>query len=147
MNIDIKVRKTNIETNPRLTISFGDTSIEQTVIFLNQTIHLVDINHSQDTKLIIRRDDPDLYFTRYNHHTNKIFIDKIIIDDFWELTHDFNTPISIPDIAYNNHVAQVGDGEWIPEALKQNTTLFFNGSLEWSIMHPVRRTFFKDIHR
>ena len=53
-----------------------------------------------------------MYFTRYNHHTNKIFIDKIIIDDFWEITHNFYTPISIPDTAYNNP-AQVGEGEWI----------------------------------
>ena len=147
MNIDIKVRKTNIETNPRLSISFGDTSIEQTVIFLNQTIHLVDINHSQDTKLIIRRDDPDLYFTRYNYHTNKIFIDKIIIDDFWELTHDFNTPISICDQAYIDHFKRVDEGDWLDDVLPYNTTLFFNGSLQWDIKYPVRRSFYKDINR
>ena len=62
MNIDIIVRKTNIETNPRLSISFGDTVIEQTVIFLNQTLHLTDIEHSQDTKLIIRRDDRFVFY-------------------------------------------------------------------------------------
>ena len=61
---------------------------------------------------------------------------------FGKLHIIFIHPISIPDTAYNNP-AQVGEGEWIPNALKQNTTLFFNGSLEWSTKYPVRRTFFQ----
>lgn len=147
MNIEIKVSKLSIDNDPKLYVIFGETTFEQNIIFLNQSLYLMDIDHKKDTKLIVGRYDPDLYFTRYNHHVNKVTIDKVIIDDFWTIEKDFYPPKSTLDIAYKNHVNKVGEGEWILDSLKYNTTLFFNGSLQWDIKYPVRRSFFKDINR
>lgn len=135
-----------MDYNPRIFIKYsGETKVE-TIYKLEQTIYL-NVLHICDTKLVISRKQLDLYTTGYNYHVNKITINKIILDDFWELKKDFYTPKSICDQEYLDHYDKVDEGDWLNDALPHNTTLFFNGSLEWDIKYPVRRSFYKDINR
>ena len=146
MNIEIQVSKSNMDYDPKIFINYsGETKVE-TIYKLKQTI-CFNVSHNCDTKLVISRKQSDLYKTGYNYHVNKIIIEKIILDDFWELTKEFYTPKSICDQEYIDHFKKVDEGDWLQDALPYNTTLFFNGSLEWDIMYPVRRSFYKDINR
>ena len=144
MNIKIYMSKINNDSNPLLSIQIGTTNIEVIVDQLNMHCSF-DIEHSANTKLFINRNDPSLYRTGYNYHVNKVSIDRVIIDNFWEVTAAFNTPKSCPDSEYMEHSVKVGGGEWITDAMIYNTALFFNGYLEYDIKYPVRRTFFEDI--
>lgn len=144
MKIEIHITKTDNSTDPKISITTRPhLHLLCEMKKLNEVI-TINIDHIHDTKLVINRDDPKLYDTGFNYHTNKITVRKIILDDFWELTPEFYTPKSVPDKEYLNHIEKVG-GDWVQKALINNTTLFFNGYLEWDILYPVRRSFYKDV--
>ena len=70
MNIEIHLRKQDNQSNPDLTVSFGDIIQHETVKDLKQTILINRIKHESDTKLIIERNDTKLYNTKHDHHSN-----------------------------------------------------------------------------
>ena len=147
MNIEIHLRKQDNQSNPDLTVSFGDIIQHVTVKDLKQTILINRIKHESDTKLIIERNDTKLYNTKHDHHSNKIFVDRVIVDNFWQFDKDFYPPTTQFHNEYKEHIKKVGSADWIANSMKFNTHLYFNGCLEWNVKYPVRRCFFKDIER
>jgi hypothetical protein len=146
MNIEILLSKISSDTTPEVTIEFADYKRTVRIVGLNEIVKF-DVEHNKDNQLVVSRSEADLYRTRFNYHTNKVSIDKVIVDDFWEFNSTFYTPHSILDTEYSSHANKVGEGEWISDALVYNTTLFFNGKLVWEIKYPVRRSIFKDYNR
>ena len=144
MNIEIFLRKESTRTNIPLTAQFGNTVVHEMITKQEQVLSLRQIEHTCDTKLSVIRDEQDLYETNRNHHSNKIFVDKVVIDDFWEIDEEFYPPVSVFDKEYTKHLEKVGKDDWIQNTLVRNTHLFFNGRLTWDIKYPVRRSFFKD---
>ena len=146
MNLEVHVIKSNTETNPALTIKFGDTTQTHDIYTGKQKIKLK-VKHDCDTKLVIERNEESLYLTDQSHHANNLIVDKIVLDDFWEFGQDFYPPKSKLNQQYMEHLSKFNDCEWIKNTLGHNTHLFFNGSLTWDIKFPVRRSFFKDFKR
>ncbi len=89
MKIAIHLRKDNNESNPELTAKFGDHKHYTKVKNISEVITLSDIDHRSDNKLVIERNDRELYNTKQDHHSNKIYIDKIVVDEFWQFDKDF----------------------------------------------------------
>lgn len=147
MNIEIFLRKENDRSDIPLTVKFGNTVVNGIITKQEQVLSLKQIEHTCDTQLSIIRNEQDLYETNRNHHSNKIFVDKVVIDDFWEIDEEFYPPVSVFDKEYTKHLEKVGKDDWIQNTLVRNTHLFFNGRLQWDIKYPVRRSFFKDFHR
>lgn len=147
MNIEVHLRKEHSETNPSIIVEFGKVRINETISSQQQTVCLKDLEHSCDTRLNVIRCDETLYKTESNHHGNKIFVDKVIVDDFWQFDESFYPPVTVFDEAYTEHIKKVGEADWIKDTQINNTHLFFNGRLSWNIKYPVRRSFFKDYHR
>ena len=146
MNIKIQISKLSMDYNPIIEINFAELVQVETIDTLKKTISLK-TPHKYDTKLIISRKQTDLYSTGFNYHVNKVIVERVVLDNFWELTKTFYTPKSICDQEYIDHFKRVEEGDWLDDALPHNTTLFFNGSLQWDIKYPVRRSFYKDINR
>jgi hypothetical protein len=146
LNIKIQVSKLSLDYDPIIEINFAGLSQVETIDTMQKTICL-NTSHEYDTKLIISRKQTDLYSTGFNYHVNKVTIERVLLDNFWELTKTFYTPISICDQEYIDHFKRVDEGNWLDDVLPYNTTLFFNGSLQWDIKYPVRRSFYKDINR
>lgn len=147
MNIEIFLRKENDQSDVPLIARFGDTEVTDIVRQREQIIKIDDIEHTHDTQLSLTRNEQNLYSTNRNHHSNKIFVDKVIIDDFWEINENFYPPTTVFDDQFKKHLSRVGTDDWINNSVTNNTHLFFNGSLIWDIKYPVRRSFFKDAHR
>ena len=147
MKIAIHLRKDNNESNPELTAKFGDHKHDTKVKNISEVITLSDIDHRSDNKLVIERNDCELYNTKQDHHSNKIYIDKIVVDEFWQFDKDFYPPVTVFNPEYRRHIAEVGSADWIKNSIEYNTDLYFNGRLEWKVKYPVRRCFFKDIER
>ena len=146
MNIEIHLRKENMDSDPEIILQFGDVTQTQKIINQEQKLHMQGLEHNCDTELSVRRDSKELYQTSRNHHDNKIFIDKVIVDDFWEFDDSFYPPTTIFDKEYMDHLDKVGTDQWMKNTVN-NTHLFFNGRLTWDIKYPVRRSFFKDLNR
>ena len=146
MNIEIYLRKENINSNPEVILQFGDVIQTQKIINQEQKLYMQGLEHNCDTKLSVGRDSKELYHTSRNHHDNKIFVDKIVVDNFWEFNESFYPPTTIFNQEYIDHLDKVGTDEWIKNSVN-NTHLFFNGILAWNIKYPVRRSFFKDLTR
>tara|TARA_Y100000592_G_scaffold27313_1_gene43389 strand:- start:13935 stop:14378 length:444 start_codon:yes stop_codon:yes gene_type:complete len=147
VNIELHLRKEKLESNPSIIVEFGKEKINETILSKQQIVYLKNLEHSNDTQLNIIRDDKELYTTARNHHLNKIFVDKVIVDDFWQFDESFYPPVTIFDKEYTQHLERVGEDDWIKNTLNNNTHLFFNGRLTWNIKYPVRRSFFKDYYR
>jgi len=107
----------------------------------NKTEYEFDVDLQSTNLLYIKRNDLDLYKTSWNYHKNKVHCTNVQIDQFWNLTPSFCTPISECTDQYNTHISVLDDIEWIQDALKYNTTLFFNGALIYNISKPIRTTF------
>ena len=147
MNIEIFLRKESARTNIPLTVQFGNTVVHEMITKQEQVLSLKQIEHTCDTKLSVIRDEQDLYETSRNHHSNKIFVDRVILDDFWQLDEGFYPPVTEFDKEYTQHLEKVGKDDWIENSVVNNTHLYFNGRLTWNIKYPVRRSFFKDHNR
>tara|TARA_R110000803_G_scaffold109763_2_gene178147 strand:+ start:1049 stop:1492 length:444 start_codon:yes stop_codon:yes gene_type:complete len=147
MNIKIFLRKENEHSDVPLAVKFGSIVVDKMITKQHQVISLESLEHTCDTQLSLARNEQALYETNRNHHSNKIFVDKVIIDDFWELDEEFYPPVTEFDEDYTQHIEKVGKDEWITNSLVNNTHLFFNGRLTWDIKYPVRRSFFKDYNR
>ena len=134
-------------TNPEVMVQFSDFQKIESIVSSRQKIYLHGLHHYKDTQLIIERNESSLFSTGLSHHVNKISVDKVIVDDFWEFDPNFYTPTSILDATYKKYLSQFSDSDWIQGALTNNTHLFFNGRLVWDIKYPVRRSLFKDVCR
>ena len=130
-----------------MTAKFVDHKHDIKVKNISEVITLSDIDHRSDNKLVIERNDRELYNTKQDHHSNKIYIDKIVVDEFWQFDKDFYPPVTVFNPEYRRHIAEVGSADWIKNSIEYNTDLYFNGRLEWKVKYPVRRCFFKDIER
>ena len=146
MNIEIYLRKQLPNSNPQVSVGFGDSKLSTSITHMTQTIK-INHAHESDTELVVTRNELDLYDTGRSHHANIVFVDKIIVDDFWEINDKFYPPVSKFEKDYEAHLDKVGAEDWIKESLTHNTHLFFNGKLIWNIKYPVRRSFFKDYNR
>ena len=147
MNIKIFLRKENENDAVPLVIKFGNTVVNETITEQQQVISLESLEHTFDTQLSLVRNEQALYGTGRNHHNNKIFVDRVIIDDFWEFDEEFYPPVTEFDKEYTQHIEKVGKDDWIENSFVNNTHLYFNGRLTWDIKYPVRRSFFKDHNR
>tara|TARA_B110000444_G_scaffold162453_1_gene151793 strand:- start:487 stop:930 length:444 start_codon:yes stop_codon:yes gene_type:complete len=147
MNLEVHVTKTNMESNPEVTVKFGDRSKTELIESSTQKILLNDIEHTTETKLIVERNELGLYSTGQSHHINNIVVEKVILDDFWEFSKDFYPPTSELNKDYIEHLSHFDNCGWIKNTLGHNTHLFFNGTLTWQVKYPVRRSFFKDFKR
>jgi hypothetical protein len=147
MNLEVHVSKSNRESNPELTVRFGDASHTQLIDSDKQKIVLHDIEHTMDTQLVVERNEQTLYSTEQSHHSNNVIVEKIVLDDFWEFGKDFYPPTSDLNNDYVKHLSKLDNTKWIKNTLIYNTHLFFNGTLTWQIKYPVRRSFFKDFKK
>ena len=147
VNIELHLRKEHHESNPSIIVEFGKVRQNEIISSLQQKVCLTDLEHLNDAQLNVIRCDGTLYKTGNNHHPNKIFVDKVIVDDFWQFDESFYPPITVFDKDYTEHVKKVGEDDWIKDTSINNTHLFFNGRLSWNIKYPVRRSFFKDYNR
>ena len=147
MNIKIFLRKENEHNAVPLVVEFGNRVVNEIITEKKQVISLESLEHTFDTQLSIARNEHALYETSRNHHNNKIFVDTVIIDDFWELDEEFYPPVTEFDKEYTQHIEKVGKDHWIENSVVNNTHLYFNGRLTWDIKYPVRRSFFKDHNR
>lgn len=147
LNIEIHLSKSSADSNPEVTVRFGDKFHAERIQSIKQKICLRNLKHNKDVKLIVERNEQELYSTGLSHHDNKIYVDKVVVDDFWEFNNNFYTPTSLLNDDYIEYIDKTEDGKWIKNTLVNNTHLFFNGSLVWDIKYPVRRSFFKDFHR
>ena len=147
MNIEIHVRKDHLHSDPEITVQFGEVRLSEKISSVEQKISLKNIKHDCDATLSIERNEPGLYTTNQNYHDNKIFVDKVIVDDFWEFDNMFYPPTTTFTKEYEEHLDKVGFDDWIKQSMTYNTHLFFNGSLVWNVKYPGRRSFFKDVAR
>jgi hypothetical protein len=69
-----------------------------------------------------------------------LVIDKVIIDDFWELSEQNFPSYSYYNNEYYNAV-KINGATWELEKYRFNNVLFFNGKIEFSITTPVRTMF------
>jgi len=147
MNIELQFKKSNLKSEPTIEIHFGDTVIKTQIKSLEHKLIMHDLKHDTDNELVVMRREDYLYNTQKTHHENKVIVEKVIVDDFWELGPDWYTPESVLDSHYLKHIEGIDGSEWIKNTLNHNTHLFFNGKLRWQIKYPVRRCFFKDVRR
>ena len=89
MNIKIQVSKLSMEYNPVIVINFAGLVKVETIDTLEKTISL-NTPHKYDTKLIISRKQKDLYSTGFNYHVNKVIVERVVLDNFWELTNYYD---------------------------------------------------------
>ena len=144
MNIKIFLRKEKSDNVVPLCVKFGNTVFNEVITEQQQVISLESLKHTFDTQLSLVRNERELYETGRNHHDNKIIVDRVVIDDFWELDGEFYPPVTEFDNDFKQHIEKVGKDAWIENSVVNNTHLYFNGSLTWDIKYPVRRSFFKD---
>ena len=147
VKIQIHLKKSNADNDPVITIKFGEVIKIEKLDSIDKKIYLDDLQHDKDTKLVIERNDSNIYSTQQPYHENNIIIEKVIVDDFWEFNESFYTPIGVLDDDYRNYLEKIGKISLIEKQLVYNTHLFFNGRFEWEIKYPVRRCFFKDFER
>jgi len=147
MNIEIHLHKTQLDSDPEIGVQFGVYGFKAQIGSRDQKLYLKQVDHHKDGQLVISRNETYLYQTGKNHHVNKVVIDKVIVDDFWEFDPSWYTPESVLDDRYKNYVKGIKRSEWIEECLVHNSHIFFNGKLVWNIKYPVRRSFFEDRHR
>ena len=144
MNIELHLSKSSLDSSPEVTVRFGEVAETISIRSGKQQINLRDLTHDRDQQLIVERDEQELYHTGLSHHENKIIVDKVIVDDFWEFNKNFYTPKSVLSKNYKQYINRFNNAEWIKQNLSKNTHIFFNGTLTWDVKYPVRRTFFKD---
>ena len=137
MKILIILSKNNLQTNPKLTLSFDDVSIDYELTEMSDSIRLVIPNKAVGVhNLRITRDEPFENTT----HVTWVKVESIKIDDFWEigdLNHWSKTEYA-PEYVRK---VQEQDHSWELTADLYNDTFWFNGSLLYEIPVPVRKMF------
>jgi hypothetical protein len=96
---------------------------------------------AKEYKLVISRDESDLYSTDKLVHDSYIIIDKIIIDDFWEIAEGNHWSKTIYKKEYISHVLDKNHTWELTKDLFNNV-LYFNGEIEYTISTPIRGMFF-----
>ena len=71
-----------------------------------------------------------------------VVIDKIIIDDFWQLNENNFPSYSYYDNNYFN-TAKANGATWELEKYRYNNVLFFNGKIDCIISTPIRGMFWQ----
>lgn len=137
MKILITLSKNNERSNPKLTVSCDDASVEHELRGTEESVMLTVPHKSRGSYLLrITRDEPLIGIT----HATWVKVESIQIDELWEIgkfNHWSKTEYS-PD--YVAHV-QSQAHSWELTAGLYNDILFFNGSLSYEISAPARKMF------
>lgn len=101
----------------------------------------IDINTDSSVIAVSRQDDR-LYQTNKLVHDTYVVVDQILIDNFWIIGDENHWAETIYDQQYRNHLTDK-PVTWELSKDLYNNVLFFNGCLEYHIIKPIRRMFFK----
>lgn len=92
--------------------------------------------------LKISRHEQGLYHTQRLTHESHVFVDKIILDNFWTIDEKNHWSTTSYDQKYVNHLKDK-QVTWELSKKMYNNILYFNGSLIYNITIPIRGMFFK----
>lgn len=136
MNIKIYLSKTS---NKPVIIS---VDLCQYTLTDKETVISIDRSITQSYQLEIGRHDNSLYRTNNTVHDEYVIVNRIQIDNFWVIGDTNHWSTTRYDTEYINHLT---DKQYSWELSKNlcNNTLFFNGSLDYTITTPIRGMFFK----
>jgi len=137
MNILIVLKKQSDNSDPVVLVQ------EKTIV-LSKLIFEVRLDVEIPTVLKISRNEPELYTTTNTCLDNCVYVDKIIIDNFWEITESNHLSVTEYNKEYIEHVLKFQHTYELSKTL-YNNALFFNGSLLYNLTKPIRSMFFNDI--
>ena len=121
-------------TNPQIIISYNDHH-EEITMDLNVKIVSLDVP-TQQGALRISRNEPIIAPSHVTH----IRIDRLILDDFWEINCNNDPSFTEYDEDYIEHARNSG-ASWEITKDRHNNVLFFNGSIRYDIRFPLRSMF------
>lgn len=134
MKISIILSKNNDKTNPLLTVGYND-HIQEFII--GSLCHEIEFDvYPRPGSLRISRKESMIGTS----HLTYVSIDKIILDEFWEINSGNDPSYTEYDEDYVGHAINLG-ASWELTKKRHNNVLFFNGSIRYDITFPLRSMF------
>jgi hypothetical protein len=147
MNFKIKLRKT-APSPAVLAIEFlqNDYMLHYDHFYLtsDQIEKSFDYDLELDKFYVLRisRHEQEFYQTNKLVHDSYVIVEEIMLDNFWTIDHKNQWSKTVYDTKYKHHLNDK-PATWELSKDQYNNTLFFNGSLDYSITSPIRGMFFK----
>lgn len=139
MNIQVLLEKQLSDSNPTVQISCSNYT---KLIELSEILTHISFDAVTPATLSISRFDPTLYSTTNTCLSNCVFVKKIILDNFWEISNSNHMSTTRYDQDYIRHVTLLPHTYELSKTA-YNNALFFNGSLDYQITRPIRKMFFR----
>ena len=134
MKISITLSKNNDKTSPLLTVNYND-HVQQFI--MDSLCHEIKLDVlPQPGPLRISRKEPMIGTS----HLTYVYIDKIVLDEFWEINSGNDPSHTEYDEEYIDAAINKG-ATWELTKKRHNNVLFFNGSIRYDIIFPLRSMF------
>ena len=134
MKISITLSKNNDKTNPLLAVSYND-HVQQFI--MGSLCNKIEFDVlPQPGSLRISRKEPMIGTS----HLTYVYIDKIVLDEFWEINSGNDPGHTEYDEEYIDAAINKG-ATWELTKKRHNNVLFFNGSIRYDIIFPLRSMF------